>query len=355
MTSLDLRTARYASPHTAPMPADVRARVAELVARLPDEPEDQVHRDLTQELRTLVGADAAASMLPLYLPDVGWTVEYAHLHHPTVAIEDGRTFMGQMLAGVGRDELSPAFPMSEELANRPLHCSREEVARWSAHRYSEVNRRATAPDAQIALALTDRGTMLGYVGLGSYDDAFAPWAATVLAEIVAPLRARLAVDLRLREARVLTAALQAALDFIEVPAFVLLEARHIVHANELGRMWRDRDPGGLRDAIEAGVRGDPGAVLACDRRRAPGMPDVVVAVQRRARSTARLARWAVDVALTPRETEVLEQVACGHANKTIAANLQCSVKNVEAMITSVLRKSGCASRTEVLARLAAEP
>lgn len=354
MTSSDLRTARYVSPHVAPMPADVRARVAELVARIPDEPEEQVHRDVTVELRALVGAESASSMLPLHVPELGWTVEYAYLYHPTLAIEDGRAFMNQVFAGIGRDELSPAFPMREELANRPLYCSREELATWGEYRYAEVARRATIPDPQIALALTERGTMLGYAGFGSFDDAFAPWAATVLSEVMPSLRARLAVDLRLREARVLGAALEAALELLEVPAFVLLASGHVVHANELGRLWRDRDPAGLRDAIEAGVRGDPDAVLACDRRHVRGMPDVIVAVQRRARSGARLARWAQDALLTRRETEVLEQVACGHANKTIAANLECSVKNVEAMITSILRKSGCASRTEILARLAAE-
>lgn len=58
-----------------------------------------------------------------------------------------------------------------------------------------------------------------------------------------------------------------------------------------------------------------------------------------------------DWKLTAREGEVLEQIAAGRSNKDIAMSLGCSARTVEVHVSSLLRKSGCGSRTELLARL----
>ncbi len=55
--------------------------------------------------------------------------------------------------------------------------------------------------------------------------------------------------------------------------------------------------------------------------------------------------------LTARESDVLEQLAQGRANKEIAQALGISTRTVEVHITSLLSKSGCSSRSELLARL----
>ena len=51
-------------------------------------------------------------------------------------------------------------------------------------------------------------------------------------------------------------------------------------------------------------------------------------------------------ALTARETEVLELLARGHANKQIASSLYVSEKTVKAHVSAILKKLGVRSRTQ---------
>jgi len=51
-------------------------------------------------------------------------------------------------------------------------------------------------------------------------------------------------------------------------------------------------------------------------------------------------------ALTARETEVLELLARGHANKQIASSLYVSEKTVKAHVSAILKKLGVQSRTQ---------
>ena len=53
-------------------------------------------------------------------------------------------------------------------------------------------------------------------------------------------------------------------------------------------------------------------------------------------------------ALTPRETEVMQLVADGHANKLIAAELNISIKTVEAHRAKVMEKMGANSLAELM-------
>jgi DNA-binding CsgD family transcriptional regulator len=55
-------------------------------------------------------------------------------------------------------------------------------------------------------------------------------------------------------------------------------------------------------------------------------------------------RWT----LTPREARVLDLVLVGRSNKEIAHALDCSVKNVEAALTLMMRKARVGSRTELV-------
>lgn len=53
-------------------------------------------------------------------------------------------------------------------------------------------------------------------------------------------------------------------------------------------------------------------------------------------------------ALTPRETEVMDLVVQGHANKTVAATLGVSPKTVEVHRANVMRKTGASSLAELV-------
>jgi DNA-binding NarL/FixJ family response regulator len=66
--------------------------------------------------------------------------------------------------------------------------------------------------------------------------------------------------------------------------------------------------------------------------------------------TENASRQLVELAepLTPRESEVLQMLASGFANKTIAARLKISEHTVKFHVASILGKLGAGSRTEAV-------
>jgi DNA-binding NarL/FixJ family response regulator len=61
-----------------------------------------------------------------------------------------------------------------------------------------------------------------------------------------------------------------------------------------------------------------------------------------------MAEYAADDSLTPREIEVLEQVASGNSNKMVADRLNISEDTVKAHMRSVLSKLGANDRTHAV-------
>jgi DNA-binding CsgD family transcriptional regulator len=65
---------------------------------------------------------------------------------------------------------------------------------------------------------------------------------------------------------------------------------------------------------------------------------------------ARIRRAAAGWHLTPRQTDVLEVLVRGKANKEIAQALDCAENTVELHVTHLLRRAGVDSRTQLIAR-----
>ncbi|HWP08946.1 MAG TPA: helix-turn-helix transcriptional regulator [Polyangiaceae bacterium] len=55
--------------------------------------------------------------------------------------------------------------------------------------------------------------------------------------------------------------------------------------------------------------------------------------------------------LTPRETEVIHLILARHTNLAISLHLACSVKNVEAHISSIFRKTHTNSRLDLVMKI----
>jgi DNA-binding NarL/FixJ family response regulator len=113
----------------------------------------------------------------------------------------------------------------------------------------------------------------------------------------------------------------------------------------------------VHDALLAGARGfvlkraRPEELLAAVRTVAHTdslvFPDAIrrVAARRRPAPTPAWARW-----LTAREREVLSHVARGKTNAEVAESLVVSVETVKSHLRSLLAKSGCRHRTELVVR-----
>jgi NarL family two-component system response regulator YdfI len=144
--------------------------------------------------------------------------------------------------------------------------------------------------------------------------------------------------------------LPAAIDFLST--FELAsESAVVILADHIESKW-------LGDALRAGVRavlpGDVSAHQLVSAMRA-AMAGLTVlqsaevaaifpAAEPSARSLADLAE-----PLTPRETEVLQMLASGLANKEIAGQLKISEHTVKFHVASILGKLGAGSRTEAVA------
>src|SRR5262245_18670108 len=102
----------------------------------------------------------------------------------------------------------------------------------------------------------------------------------------------------------------------------------------------------IRRALAAGARGyllksaDPKELLEAIRQVRAGKMRVPPEV------AARLAEHLGDQALTPREIEVLRQVAAGHRNREIGERLFISEETVKVHVKHVMEKLGAHDRTE---------
>jgi len=68
-----------------------------------------------------------------------------------------------------------------------------------------------------------------------------------------------------------------------------------------------------------------------------------------------LHKIAEDPGISPAEQRVLAVLRSGASNREIAATLYLSVRTVESHISSLLAKTGCSSRTQLVLRVPFQP
>ena len=202
-------------------------------------------------------------------------------------------------------------------------------------------------DLHVCRVLVCEGPQL-LAWLGAFSaEAFGERQRLVVARLVPALLRRLWLERTLDTAAVKSRALDAVLDAIGAPAWLLGPAGRISLRNASARTAAAPEHSMMLDAMHRGHC----AGLECIRVVAPGMPDHHLVIDRRPSgpSTVRLEvvrrRWR----LTERQTEILALVARGEANKSIAALLRCSVRAVEFHVTMLLRKAGVESRSGLVA------
>ena len=152
------------------------------------------------------------------------------------------------------------------------------------------------------------------------------------------------------------AGLSAALDEIPSSAFVIWADGSVALANVAGQSASDRDPELVASSLLASLGGRDGT-FRVRRILSPGAPSHYIAVQQgEAEDPApRVAAAAVRWGVTPRQAEVLGLLALGQANKTIAQALGCAGATVEIHVSTLLKKSGCESRCELVSKFWSGP
>ncbi|MDQ3295157.1 MAG: LuxR C-terminal-related transcriptional regulator [Myxococcota bacterium] len=175
----------------------------------------------------------------------------------------------------------------------------------------------------------------------------------LLSALVEPMRQRLIAERRLQDSPAVSAALDVMLDRLGSPAF-LIDAHGVVReANEAGRSLADDHQADVAVALRDAIAHRPNAMsFELIEISARGLPVHWLAVQRVDPLERRIVtcvqacakRWQ----LTPRQTEVLDLLARGLANATIASSLGCVERTVELHITAIFDRAGLDSRSALV-------
>jgi DNA-binding CsgD family transcriptional regulator len=143
------------------------------------------------------------------------------------------------------------------------------------------------------------------------------------------------------------AALQVALDALCTPAVILDESNAIVRANAAAEHELTVRAQAFAGALELAVQNESRAAFEL----LPIQHGCRLAIHRgdpsRERDAVQRAvqRWQ----LTAKQARVLRLLAEGHANKTIAASLDCAENTIEYHVTRLLEKASVENRTELVA------
>lgn len=207
----------------------------------------------------------------------------------------------------------------------------------------------------LRVLICEGPVLLGWFG-GVQDRAVEPRQRRVLTALVPAMRRRLSVERRLGSAPRVMAALAVALAQLGAPAFVIGIRGEVHETNAAGRQllgqaWATT-MAALRDAV-ARPAARPGLELIDLHEH--GMPRHYLAIVRAqdgdghlaARVHAAARRWH----LTPRQVQVLELVARGQANATIAILLGVGTSAIEFHVRAIFDRVGVDSRAALIAHL----
>lgn len=203
----------------------------------------------------------------------------------------------------------------------------------------------------LRVLVCDGPALLGWVG-AMRPEPFEPREMHLLRELVPSLQRRMKVDARLREAGMLNAALEGALEAMGQPAFVVTATGRVAHANSAGKAWLERDMGLVVEGLRRHLRGEPTEPLLFTRLQLAGAPAHYLAIVQgeSAQAFARVHSLSTHWGLTARETEVLGRLVRGESNKAIALHLGCAERTVEVHVTRILAKAQVESRSALIAR-----
>jgi DNA-binding CsgD family transcriptional regulator len=332
------------------------ARVAEMSAEL-----DTVRigarsavDDIVSPVRELLDVDNAA-IYAFADATVGLSYERWHGAGDINRIKAPFLSACRSLGGVFYDPRCPQAPLRNRVVDAITWIDRAGPETWLR---SPLCRTAFVPlglqhHRHLRVLVCDGAELLGWFGT-ILPGRPARRHARLLAALVPALRRRLIVERRLAAGPRALGALDAALAKIGAPAFVITARGVICEANAAGRALLDRDRTAVVTAIEnvrarrpdplrieltpIAAHGGPAAWLAIVSGDSPG-----------ARIEHAIAAAACRWELTPRQRAVLEQLARGHANATIAMHLGVSTRAVELHVTALLDRAGVDSRAALVA------
>lgn len=340
------------------LPVEVRKRVREVIAsfRVLEEGAPSVLSTLPETLRALISAEHTATY-GLVLTEEHPSLEFFHASRDARAQSFAGSFR-QWLATAPmrfgyynpvepeewqRDKPLRLQTIRERLGSAPVPLYSEFLPRWGLDRHDSVR-----------ALLCEGSSLLAWVG-AFRPEPFGARDQAIMNAVVPPLRTRILLERRMGLTTFYAAALEAVMDQLSAPAFVLDRASNVMHANAAGRALLKLDYVGTQRELRESraVHGGTAEYLIAPFR-VVGITDHCIAVRRALPGAARdLTRHVRHWKLTPRQAQALQLLARGLSNRAIAAELGCSERTSALHVAAILQKAGTASRSELLARLLA--
>lgn len=134
-----------------------------------------------------------------------------------------------------------------------------------------------------------------------------------------------------------------ALDGIAGSAYIVGPRGKVVHASSTGRALLRSDRASTEARVAASSKRFP-----ITRPKRSGYA-IVVLEPELGEAYARAESVRAELALSSRESEVLGLLASGLSNKQIACELGCVEKTVEGHVSRILAKTGCPTRSSLVA------
>jgi DNA-binding NarL/FixJ family response regulator len=126
----------------------------------------------------------------------------------------------------------------------------------------------------------------------------------------------------------------------------------VEHANDAARARLDGDRAATHATLERCIAGTAeGRFSVTPLRGARGRAGHLVIETMDRAATRGVPQAAVRLGLTPAQTRVLERVARGASNATIAADLKVAERTVEAHVTAILEKAQVPSRAALIVQI----
>lgn len=203
---------------------------------------------------------------------------------------------------------------------------------------------------QPRILLCDGDVLLAWFG-AIHPEPVTTRQATLLRLLAPSVRRSLWVERQLERSRDVDLALDAVLERIGVPTYVISSTGRLAHCNAVGRAALATHRDTLVSALRASARGRPPPAGVEITRLDDGYLVMLRAADTEARIASCVELCAERWTLTPRQREVLALVARGLANSTIAATLSCGERAVELHVTAILDRAGVDNRASLVARV----
>jgi DNA-binding CsgD family transcriptional regulator len=204
-------------------------------------------------------------------------------------------------------------------------------------------------DWQLRALVCEGDSLLAWVG-GFSDQKPSERQRATLAALIPALQRRLSVERLLGSAQLLKVALDATMEGISRPAFLVDRFGNVLHANAAGRHRLNAAQGETKAALGHAVRsgGRAGGYSLTSIAATGSALCFLLVAPAESRQAAQLEHASRSWRLTRRQTAVLGLVAQGDANRTIAHKLGCSDRTVEMHLTAVFAKASVESRAALL-------